>query len=256
MAESLKELLDFAQEIAWQAGKITLRHFQTGISADRKADDSPVTLADRESEAYLRARIGASYPQHAILGEEEGLTGSDDAEYRWVLDPIDGTKTFIRGVPFYGVLIGLLRNNEPVAGVVNLPALGELISAADGMGCRWNGRPCHVSTVSRLEEALLVGTVSSGYEPYGKAEAYSRLVGATGMQRTWGDCYGYMLVATGRAEICVDPVMNLWDAAPMLPILREAGGTYTDWLGNATVHGGEGLGTNGLLLEQVLELVK
>ena len=256
MAESLKDLLGFAQEIAWQAGKITLRHFQTGIIADRKADDSPVTLADRDTEAYLRAMIGKRYPQHAILGEEEGLSGSDDAEYRWVLDPIDGTKTFIRGVPFYGVLIGLLHNNEPVAGVINMPALNELVYAANGMGCYWNGRPCQVSAASRLEDALLVGTTAFGYEAHGKGAAFARLVGATGMMRTWADCYGYVLVATGRAEICVDPLMNIWDAAPMLPILREAGGSYTDWQGNPTIDGGEGVGTNGLLLDQVLGLIR
>lgn len=255
MAETLKDLLEFAHEIAWQAGKITLRYFQSGITADRKADESPVTVADRESEAYLRAAIGKRYPQHAILGEEEGLSGGEQAEYRWILDPIDGTRTFIRGVPFYGVLVGLLHENQPVIGVVNLPALSEVIYAANGMGCYWNGRPCRVSAVNTMSEALLVATIAHGYEPYGKADAFMRLVGATGMMRTWADCYGYMLVATGRAEICVDPVMNVWDAAPLLPILREAGGSYTDWQGKPTIDGGEGIGTNGLLLNDVLALI-
>jgi histidinol-phosphatase len=256
MTESLKDLLSFATEIAWQAGKITLRYFQSGITADRKADESPVTVADRESEAFLRAMIGKSYPHHAILGEEEGLSGGEDAEYRWVLDPIDGTKTFIRGVPLYGVLIGLLRNNEPVAGVVNIPALGEMVYAANGMGAYWNGRPCRVSQVTNLRDALMVGTVAFGFQQYGKQEAFDRLLGATGMFRTWADCYGYVLIATGRAEISVDPVMNVWDAAPLLPILREAGGTYTDWKGNATVDGGEGVATNGYLYDDVMRLIK
>jgi histidinol-phosphatase len=256
MKESPKELLEFATEIAWQAGKITLRYFQSGITADRKADESPVTVADRESEAFLRARIGKQYPHHAILGEEEGLTGGTDAEYRWVLDPIDGTKTFIRGVPFYGVLVGLLRNNEPIAGVVNIPALGEMVYAAQGTGAYWNGRPCRVSEVRNLREALLVATVAFGYEQHGKQPAFDRLVGAAGMFRTWADCYGYVLIATGRAEIAVDPLMNVWDAAPLLPILREAGGTYTDWQGNATIDGGEGVATNGALYDEVMQLIK
>ena len=256
MAETLKELLDFTNEIAWQAGKITLRYFQTGLAADYKADASPVTVADRQSEASLRAAITARFPHHAIIGEEEGASGDPGAEYRWVLDPIDGTKAFVRGVPLYGVLVGLLRGNDPVVGVVHLPALNETVYAAKGLGCYWNGRPCRVSPVRSLDQALLTGTINVGYEPYGYADAFARLVARANMIRTWGDSYAYVLVATGRAEIAIDPQMNLWDAAPLLPILQEAGGTYTDWKGNATVEGGEGLATNGYLLEEVLALIR
>lgn len=256
MAEDLKELLDFAHEIAWQAGKITLRYFQTGVVADYKADESPVTIADRESEKYLRAAITTRYPHHAILGEEEGLSGNADASYRWVLDPIDGTKSFVRGVPLYGVLVGLLRENEPVVGVVNLPALNEVVYAAQGLGCYWNGRPCRVSQTKQLKDSLLTGTINVGYEQYGKAEAFARLAQRAGLIRTWGDNYAYVLVATGRAEVAIDPQMNVWDAAALLPVLREAGGTYTDWQGNPSIENGEGLGTNGYLLEEVLEILQ
>lgn len=255
MAQNLNDLLGFACEIAWQAGKLTLRYFQSGVAVDRKADESPVTVADREAEAYLRAAITARHPGHAVIGEEEGTSGSADAEYRWVLDPIDGTRSFIRGVPLYGVLIGLLRGDEPVLGVINLPALGEMVYAAQGQGCFWNGRPCRVSSISRLEEALLTGTINVGYERYGKAEPFARLATRAGLIRTWGDCYAYALIATGRAEIALDPGMSLWDAAALLPVLQEAGGSYTDWRGNPTVHGNEGLGTNGLLLDEVLALI-
>lgn len=255
MSESLRELLDFAHTIAWQAGKITLRHFQSGVAVIQKADESPVTIADRESEAFLRKMIGERYPDHAILGEEEGLSGAADAEYRWVLDPIDGTKSFVRGVPLYGVLVALLQNNEPVVGVANLPALGEIIYAARGLGCWWNGRPSRVSSVATLRESLVVGTVAEGYTPYGKAAAFQRLLSTAGMFRTWGDCYGHLLVATGRAEVAVDPVMNVWDAAALYPIVSEAGGTYSDWRGTPGIEGGEGISANALVRDELLALL-
>lgn len=255
MADELRELLDFAHAVAWQAGKLTLRYFQSDIAVDRKADESPVTIADREAEAYLRAAIGARFPDHAILGEEEGLTGSSDATYQWVLDPIDGTRSFVRGVPLYGVMVGLLREGEPAVGVVNMPALSEIVYAAKGYGCWWNGRPCRVSTTPSLGEGLVVGTVASGYERYGKGEAFARILPAAGLFRTWGDCYGHLLVATGRAEAALDPGMNLWDAAALFPILQEAGGTYTDWRGAPRIDGGDGISTNGVVLPELLRLI-
>lgn len=255
MAETLRELLDFAHEIAWQAGKITLRYFQAGVAVDRKADESPVTIADREAEHYLRAAIAARYPDHALLGEEEGASGRSDAGYRWIIDPIDGTKSFVRGVPLYGVMIGVVRDDAPVIGVVNIPALGEIVYAARGHGCWWNGRPCRVSQVTSLSAGLMLGTIAHNYAKYGKDAPFQRLVSAAGLFRTWGDCYGYLLVATGRAELMLDPAMNIWDAAALLPILQEAGGTFTDWRGTPTIDGGEGLGTNGLVLEEALRLI-
>lgn len=255
MPTELRELLDFANQIAVHAGKITLHHFQRDLVIDHKADESPVTVADREAEAYLREAIRGRYPGHAVLGEEEGLSGAPGATYRWVLDPIDGTRSFIRGVPLYGVLVGVLREGEPVAGVVHMPALGETVSAARGLGCAWNKRPCRVSTARTLRESLVVGTVAHGYEAYGKGEAFQRILAATGLFRTWGDCYGYVLVATGRAEAALDPVMNVWDAAALLPILTEAGGTYTDWQGTPTIEHGEGIGTNGAVLGELLQLI-
>jgi histidinol phosphatase-like enzyme (inositol monophosphatase family) len=256
MTERIREFLDFAHTIAWQAGKITLRHFQSGVAVDLKADESPVTVADRESEAFLRAQIAARYPDHAILGEEEGLSGGADAEYRWVLDPIDGTKSFVRGVPLYGVMVGLLRDGRPIVGAVNMPALGEIVYAGQGLGCWWNGRQCRVSAVRTLADSLAVATTASGYEQYGKAAAFARILAAAGMFRTWADCYGYLLVATGRAELALDGAMHVWDAAALLPILQEAGGTYTDWRGTPTIDNGEGLGSNGLVLEETLALIR
>jgi histidinol-phosphatase len=255
MTNELQDMLDFAHRLAWQAGKITLRYFQSDLLVDRKADDSPVTIADRETEAFLRAALSERYPDHAILGEEEGLTGVATSSYRWILDPIDGTKSFIRGVPLYGVMMALLREHEPVVGVVNMPATGEIVYAARGAGCWWNGRPCRVSSVSSLRESLVVATIAHGYEQYGKDAALARIIDASGLFRTWGDCYGHLLVATGRAEVALDPIMNIWDNAALLPILEEAGGTFTDWQGVATIERGDGISTNGLVLDELMEVI-
>lgn len=255
MTASLEPMLAFARQIAHEAGQITLRYFQQGVAIERKADESPVTIADREAERYLRAAIAAAYPDHAVLGEEDGLSGSEHATFRWVLDPIDGTKSFVRGVPLYGVLIGLLRDGEPVLGVIHIPVLGEMVAAAQGLGCTWNGRPCRVSNVSSLRESSVVGTIAHGYEQYGRAEAFQRIVRRAGLFRTWGDCYGYVLVATGRAEVALDPQMNVWDAAALLPILTEAGGAYTDWQGAPTIYHHEGIGSNRHVLPELLALI-
>jgi histidinol phosphatase-like enzyme (inositol monophosphatase family) len=202
----------------------------------------------------MRELIEARYPTHSILGEEEGET-RPGATYRWILDPIDGTKTFVRGVPLYAVLVGLERDGEPVVGAVNIPVLGDLLHAAQGQGCTWNGRRARVSPIDTLGDSLLLSTDVEGMARYGRAAAYRRLAAATKMQRTWGDAYGYVLVATGRAEVMLDPIVSVWDCAALAPVLREAGGTCTDWRGVSTINGGELLGTNGLVLNQVLALL-
>lgn len=253
-SESLRDLRDFAADLAWQAGKLTLRYYQTNLTPEVKADQSPVTIADRESERLMRELIEARYPHHSILGEEEGET-RPGATYRWILDPIDGTRTFVRGVPLYAVLVGLERAGEVIAGAVNIPALGDFLVAARGEGCAWNGRRARVSPVSDLRDALLLCTDAESMEQYGRGAAYRRIVAATKMQRTWGDAYGYVLVATGRAEATLDPQMSPWDCAALLPVLEEAGGSFTDWQGRPTIYGGEAIGTNGLVLGELLALV-
>jgi histidinol phosphatase-like enzyme (inositol monophosphatase family) len=252
--DSLPALRDFAAELAWNAGRVTLRYFQTDLRAELKADESPVTIADKQSERLMREMIEARFPDHSILGEEEGET-RPGSSYRWILDPIDGTKTFVRGVPMYAVLVGLERDGVPVVGAINVPATGELVVAAQGMGCTWNGRAARVSPVKTLSESLLLSTDSESMRAYNREDAYRRLVAATKMQRTWGDAYGYMLVATGRAEVILDAAMSIWDAAALLPVLQEAGGTFTDWRGNPTINANEGIATNGHVLDEVLALV-
>ncbi len=251
----LPSLLDFAQEAAWQAGKITLSYFGTGVVPELKSDQTPVTVADREAEKRLRAMIEARFPDHAILGEEYGET-RHGAHYRWILDPIDGTKSFVQGVPLYGVLVGLERDGEPVLGVCNLPALGEMVAAAQGLGCTLNGRRATTSTVRNLDSAVMLATDVASFAEHERDDVYYELEGATRFTRTWGDCYGHILVATGRAELMLDPVMNVWDCAALLPILQEAGGTFTDWEGNPTIHGPNALSTNGRLFDDVMAIVR
>jgi len=250
-----RELLDFAVSVAWQAGKVTLEYFQTELTPEIKSDQSPVTIADRRAEQTIRELIGKRFPDHSIVGEEYGeQTGA--AEYRWIIDPIDGTQSFIRGVPLYGVLIGIEREDESIVGVVNFPALNEIVYAAAGEGCHWNGRRAKVSSVSTLKESLFSTTGAELFYQIDRGVAYEQLVAATAKQRTWGDCYGYALVATGRAELMIDPIMKVWDCAPLLPILTEAGGSFTDWNGVPTIRGGNSVATNGRITDQVLKILQ
>ena len=250
-----KELLDFAVDLARGAGDITLRYFRKQPETSKKSDGSYVTIADREAEEYLRRQIAERFPNDGVLGEEDGETQGTSGR-RWILDPIDGTFAFVHGVPLYGVLIAVEIENELTVGVVNMPALGEIVSAAKGLGCFLNGEPARVSKTSRLEDALLLSTSFIACSRAGYGRAAELLQARAKVSRTWGDCYGYVLVATGRADVMLDPVMNLWDCAPLLPILEEAGGTFTDWRGVTTASGGNAIATNGLLFNEVMSLVR
>lgn len=248
-------LLDFALDAAWQAGRATLAHFQTGIQAERKADDSPVTLADRQAEKLLRDLITTAWPDHGIVGEEFGQTAGS-SEYTWIVDPIDGTKSFISGVPLYAVLLALVREREPVLGVMYFPGLDDMIYASRGEGCYWNGRPARVSDVSDMADAVLLASELSSLQRGAQAAAWHDLVDMTYFQRTWGDAYGYALVCTGRAEIMLDPHMAVWDCGPLQVIIEEAGGLFTDWEGTPTIYGGSAVATNGLLHEPVMNVIR
>jgi histidinol phosphatase-like enzyme (inositol monophosphatase family) len=250
---TLQAILEVAIEGAYRAGRRTLAYFNAGVTVDLKADETPVTIADREAERLLREHIARYFPDHSILGEEEGET-TGNPDYRWILDPIDGTKSFIAGVPLYGVLVGVEVKGEPSVGVIYLPGLEEMVSAAKGHGCTWNGRPCRVSSVSEMSKALIV--TSSIVRCQQRSDAFDRLAEQTRQQATWGDAYGYALVATGRAEVMLDSVQSPWDVGPMIPILREAGGDFTDWQGNSTLYSGDGVAVNSALKEPVLEILR
>ncbi len=254
MSTSARELLAFASDAAWQAGRLTLRHFQAGVAVERKADLSPVTIADRSAETLLRQLIESRFPAHAITGEEMGASDKDSS-HRWWIDPIDGTQSFVRGVPLYGVMVGLEVDGELVVGAICFPALGDLVAAAAGEGCRWNDRPAHVSSVDHLEDASVCFSDVRDLQRL-RRDVWSRIQESTAVQRGWSDCYGHCLVATGRADVMLDPVMNPWDCAALVPILREAGGTFTDWNGDRTIHGGNAISTNGVLFDQVMAIVK
>lgn len=257
----IADRLDFAVEIARAAGDVTLRYFRRAdLAVERKADRSPVTIADRSAEELLRDRIAARFPEDAILGEEFGLRKGSSG-IQWVLDPIDGTKSFIHGVPLYTTLVAVLCDEAPRVGVIHAPATGETVYAARGGGCWYTAAPdakpqaARVSQVKRLEDGLVLTSEIESFKQQvfpGAFEFFLRLQAAARLSRTWGDAYGYLMVATGRAEVMIDPVMNLWDAAPLQTIIEEAGGRFTDWRGNATIRAGESIATNGLLFDAVL----
>lgn len=251
---NLAELLDVATQVAWAGGRRTLAHFNNDVRTEIKPDGSPVTVADREAERVMRDLIHARYPDHAIVGEEHGDHGGS-APVRWILDPIDGTRTFVRGVPLYGTLVGVEVEGEPSVGVIYMPALDELVAAARGLGCRWNGRPCRVSDRRDPREALVAVTdVGAARRRLGPARA-DALDAAVDLTRTWADCYGYLLVATGRADVALDAVMAIWDCAALMPIIEEAGGRFTSWSGARTIEGGDAVATNGHLHDAVLDLL-
>jgi histidinol-phosphatase len=263
MSEIAKRL-QFAVEIAREAGGVTLRYFRrTDLAVERKADHSPVTIADRSAEELLRQRIGERFSEDSIIGEELGEQAGESG-FQWVLDPIDGTKSFIHGVPLYTTLVAVLENGEPRIGVVHAPALSETVYAATGSGC-WstcgaasNPQRARVSNTASLSEALLVTTEIGSFRQRASGDAtgvFLQLQSAARLVRTWGDGYGYLMVATGRADVMIDPVMNLWDAAPLQPIIEEAGGHFSDWNGNPTVRAGEAVATNDRLNKEVLAIV-
>lgn len=255
MSESLRHYLDFAAETAYLAGRLTLGYFQTGVRPDTKADLSPVTVADRQAEELIRSRIERRYPAHAVVGEEFGTKETQDTSHRWFIDPIDGTKSFIRGVPLYAVLIGLEIEGSVEVGVAYFPALDEMIAAASREGCWWNGRRARVSDVPTLDQAVVAFTDVASFARCGRSEAWERIKRATYYRAGWGDAYGYFLVATGRAELMLDPIMNTWDCGPFPPIFREAGGYFGDWAGYPTIYGAEALATTQTLLPEVLALI-
>lgn len=256
--------LELAVSAARAAGAITLNWFrQSALDVERKGDGSPVTAADRASETLLREQISAQFPDDAILGEEFGEKPGT-SPYRWVLDPIDGTKSFIAGVPLYTTLVAVMKDDQPLIGVIYSPATEEIVYAATG-GQTWfaigDGAPveARVSSTERLAEATFVTTEVGKYSRLGKQtvrDVYSQLEKSCRLSRTWGDAYGFMLVATGRADVMVDLFISLWDAAALKPVIDGAGGHYSDWRGEPSVHTGNAVATNRHLAGTVLGLTR
>lgn len=252
----MSSLIDTLTDLARRAGHVTLGYFQMdNLTIETKSDDSPVTVADLETEQFIRKEIARLFPDDVVIGEEFGEGAGAQGARRWIVDPIDGTKSFTHGVPLYGVMIGVEDNGHMIAGAVNIPALGDLVVAERGKGCLWNGKHAHVSPTTRVQDALVLTTDIRNNYKHGHGPAWDRISDAARIVRTWGDCYGHLLVATGRADVMMDPIMNPWDCAALLPILEEAGGTFTDYDGKATVYGGCAISTNGKLKDEVLSLV-
>jgi histidinol phosphatase-like enzyme (inositol monophosphatase family) len=222
----------FTAELAAESGNfIKPLYRQPSVAVQIKSDQSPVTIADRGAEELLRNMIAKRYPSHGIVGEELGSERAD-AEFVWVLDPIDGTKAFITGVPLWGTLIALLHQGQPILGCIHQPILAQLLMG-DGKTTTFNGRTVRCRATARVEESTLLTSDPLSPGKHQNGAAYEALAQRARLVRTWGDCYGYMLVATGWADIALDPIMNPWDIAALVPIIRGAGGVITDWQGGA-----------------------
>ncbi len=245
------DIVDFALEVITAAGALTQTWFRSPtLTVDTKDDGSPVTVADTSAEQLIRSAILDAFPNDEVMGEEFGTSERDNATSgrRWIIDPIDGTKSFTAGVPLYSNLLAVVDDGVPVLGIINLPALSETVSAVVGLGAWCNGERCQVSNRSGLDGAYVM-TSGVAYWPKGGLD---RLADAGTVVRTWGDAYGYALVATGRAEAMIDPLANVWDIAPIGVILDEAGGRFTDLAGTPRIDGGNGIGTNGLVHDSLL----
>ena len=219
-------------ELAEQSGDFIRPLFgQPGLAVDTKADQSPVTAADRGAEELMRGSIAKKFPAHGIIGEEFGSERAD-AEFVWMLDPIDGTKSFITGVPLWGTLIALLHRGQPVLGCIHQPVLKQLM-LGDGAATTLNGHPVRTRTCACIEDATLLTSDPFNPARYQKRDAFEAFAQRAKLVRTWGDCYGYLLLANGLADIMLDPIMNPWDIAALVPVIRGAGGVITDWRGGA-----------------------
>lgn len=247
-------LLQAVAEVARLAGDVALAHARRTLDVEVKADGSPVTVADRAAERTAREWIEARFPRDGILGEEYGLVRGDAAR-RWVLDPIDGTKSFVRGVPLWGTLVAVHEGDTVLAGAAYFPPVGELVAAAPGEGCWWNDARCRVSDVASLDAATVLTTDERFRDHPARRAGWERLAGAARVSRSWGDCFGYLLVATGRAEVMVDPVLSAWDSAALQPIVTEAGGVFTDWDGTPTAFGGSAVAMNARIAAGVRALL-
>ena len=261
------ELLKIALKTAELAEENILKYYQNDVGVEWKADKTPVTIADKGTEELARKFWAKETHGFGVIGEEFGIE-SPDAEYQWVIDPIDGTKSFIHGVPLFGTLIGLYHKNVPIASVIRLPAMKSAVWAVNGGGAFLDGREVRASKVSQLSDALVLSGTVNTMEDKGFGEGFTKLRRSARLHRGWGDCYGYYLVAAGRAEIMVDPVVSMWDIAPFPLLMKEAGGKFSTIDGKTELFDANGkptapiyegftsIATNGLLHDAALDCLK
>jgi histidinol-phosphatase len=248
-------LLEAVTDVARLAGSIALARFGGSLKVLAKNDGSPVTDADLAAERAARAWIEERFPDHGIVGEELGVR-NPEAELRWLIDPIDGTQSYVRGVPLWGTLVAIARGDDVLAGAIHCPAANEMLCAAAGEGCWWNGARARVSSVSSLSQAMVLTTDERFGKQPDRATRWKALASRARLSRGWGDCYGYLLVATGRAEAMVDPVLSPWDAAALYAVVSEAGGVITDWLGRVSPYGEGAVATNATLSKEVRSVLQ
>ncbi len=246
---------DAAVTAARQAGELALRYFDADVAVEWKQNRSPVTVADREAEQLLRKVLLTAFPDDAFLGEEsgekEGTTG-----YRWVIDPIDGTRSFVRGIPLWATLVALEYRDEQIAGVAEVPSLGHTYRALRGDGCYRNERRLRVSETAELQDAMLFYSSPTWFVRVGRERTYLDLAARCQRARGFGDFYGFVLLAQGSGEVMLDHGVNVWDVAALRPIVEEAGGRFTDWDGTPTVSRPDILATNGRLHDDVLRVLR
>jgi myo-inositol-1(or 4)-monophosphatase len=234
----MNELIDhknFCKVLAQASADVIQKYFRSGVSVESKADNSPVTVADKKAEEVMRELIAKHYPDDGIFGEEFGETNKS-AEYTWVLDPIDGTKSFICGAYSFGTLIGLVKNGKPIIGVYNHPILNDFL-IGDNSETRINDKKTMIRNCDDLSKAVLLTTDHLNIEKYQSIDKFNDLLKKVKLYRNWGDCYGYYLLATGYADIMIDPIMFPWDLLPLIPIIKGAGGVITDYHGNDPIMG-------------------
>lgn len=250
----MDRVLDALTEAARAAGEVALKYYRRGVEVTLKPDRSPVTRADREAEQVIVEILGRAFPERGFLGEELGARGSE--ETRWIIDPIDGTRNFVRGIPIWAVLIGLEERGEITAGVIHNPVTGELYTARKGEGAFLGGERLRVSEVSSLDQATLIHASLGFLRASGYWEGFVRLVDATERQRGFGDYLCYTILAEGKAEIAVESDLKPWDLAPVKILVEEAGGRFTDFSGTPSIYSGTALATNGRLHDTALALLR
>lgn len=252
--------LDHARRVAREAGRRTLRHFQSdSLGVEIKGDGSPVTRVDQETETFLRDSCGSAFAEDAFVGEELGERPGTSG-WTWVVDPIDGTQSFVSGVPLYGTMVAALWEGRARVGVVYLPGLDECASAGEGLGCVWERAgmapaPARVRPCLRLKDAMFLTTSPEYFLQTGTRPVLDRLERAVHRTRGWSDCYAYVLLATGRADIVVEPLMKVWDKAALQVIVEEAGGVFTNWLGERTLTGSGAIACPPSLLDEAMRII-
>ena len=249
----LSEFKKFAHHLADISGEVIRKYFRTGVSVESKKDSSPVTIADKQAEELMRESIMKNYPAHGILGEEFGFV-NQHAEYQWILDPIDGTKSFICGAITFGTLIALVKNNEPILGVINQPILNEFL-IGDNIETNLNEQKVMVRNCDSLSNAVLLTTDHFNIGKYQNQKNFDELAKKVKYYRHWGDCYGYYLVATGYADIMIDPVMSVWDSMALIPVIKGAGGIITDYRGNDPLIGKSIVAAGTVIHSEVISIL-